>query len=123
MELFREHNVSPFGSCLPMLLPLPVFFGLYRVITGLSHTAPTAWPSPSTCRPSTQMYKDIVAADGHLKAFGMDLSLNAFSPHSSVLGGPALLDPGAGHGRHRLSAVVPDDVAQSGGGPATRRCG
>ena len=32
MELFREHNVSPFGSCLPMLLPLPVFFALFRVI-------------------------------------------------------------------------------------------
>src|SRR5262249_12303998 len=31
MDLFREHNVSPFGSCLPMLLPLPIFFGLYRV--------------------------------------------------------------------------------------------
>jgi hypothetical protein len=30
------------------------------------------------------MYKDIVAAGGHLKAFGMDLSLHAFSPHSSV---------------------------------------
>jgi membrane protein insertase Oxa1/YidC/SpoIIIJ len=37
MDLFREHNVSPFGSCLPMLLPLPIFFGLYRVITGLGH--------------------------------------------------------------------------------------
>ena len=46
MELFREHGVSPWGSCLPMLLPLPVFFALYRVIQGLGHDA-----SRSTCRP------------------------------------------------------------------------
>jgi YidC/Oxa1 family membrane protein insertase len=83
MDLFREHNVSPFGSCLPMLLPLPIFFGLYRVITGLSHTV-NGVSHPKYLSPGTQMYKDIVAAGGHLKAFGMDLSLHAFSPHSSV---------------------------------------
>jgi YidC/Oxa1 family membrane protein insertase len=83
MDLFREHNVSPFGSCLPMLLPLPIFFGLYRVITGLSHTV-NGVSMPKYLSPHTQMYKDIVAAGGHLKAFGMDLSLNAFSHHPSV---------------------------------------
>jgi YidC/Oxa1 family membrane protein insertase len=82
MDLFREHQVSPFGSCLPMLLPLPIFFGLYRVITGLSHTV-NGHPQPKYLSPGTQMYKDIVAAGGHLKAFGMDLSLSAFSHHSS----------------------------------------
>jgi YidC/Oxa1 family membrane protein insertase len=84
MELFREHNVSPFGSCLPMLLPLPIFFGLYRVITGLSHHGANGASDPKYLSPGTQMYKDIVAAGGHLKAFGMDLSLNAFSHHATV---------------------------------------
>jgi YidC/Oxa1 family membrane protein insertase len=78
MELFREHQVSPFGSCLPMLLPLPVFFALFRVIQGLGR------PDPKYLSHSTRMYQDIVAAHGHLNAFGMDLSQNAFSPHSSV---------------------------------------
>jgi YidC/Oxa1 family membrane protein insertase len=78
MELFREHQVSPFGSCLPMLLPLPVFFALFRVIQGLGR------PNPKYLSHSTRMYQDIVAAHGHLNAFGMDLSQNAFSPHSSV---------------------------------------
>jgi YidC/Oxa1 family membrane protein insertase len=82
MDLFREHNVSPFGSCLPMLLPLPIFFGLYRVITGLSHTV-NGVAHPKYLSPGTQMYKDIVAAGGHLKSFGIDLSLHAFSPHPS----------------------------------------
>lgn len=84
MELFREHNVSPFGSCLPMLLPLPVFFALFRVIDGLSHFS-HGRPAPQYLSSSTQMYKDIVSAHGHINAFGMDLAKNAFSPHSSAL--------------------------------------
>jgi YidC/Oxa1 family membrane protein insertase len=33
-EVYKEHNISPFGAlrgCVPMLLQLPIFFGLYRV--------------------------------------------------------------------------------------------
>lgn len=37
-ELYKEEGVSPFGSCLPTLLPLPLFYVLYRVIRGLSNT-------------------------------------------------------------------------------------
>jgi YidC/Oxa1 family membrane protein insertase len=29
MRLWREHGVSPWGSCLPMLIQIPVFFALY----------------------------------------------------------------------------------------------
>ena len=32
MALYREHKVNPFGGCLPILLQVPVFFGLYRVL-------------------------------------------------------------------------------------------
>jgi YidC/Oxa1 family membrane protein insertase len=84
MELFREHNVSPFGSCLPMLLPLPVFFALFRVITGLSHMT-NGVPTPKYIPPSSDMYKSIVAAGGQLVAFGMNLSKGALSSHSSFL--------------------------------------
>lgn len=31
-DLYARYGVSPMGSCLPMLLQLPVFFALYRVI-------------------------------------------------------------------------------------------
>jgi YidC/Oxa1 family membrane protein insertase len=88
MDLFREHNVSPFGSCLPMLLPLPVFFALFRVIDGLSHTVKVngvVTAAPKYLDPGTKMYHAIVAAHGHLEAFGMDLSKGALSPHGSVL--------------------------------------
>lgn len=87
MALFREHNVSPFGACLPTILPFPVFFALYRVITGLGHKVTVngvTSPSPKYISHGSQMYKDIVHANGHLNAFWMDLSRNAFSHHSSL---------------------------------------
>ena len=84
MELFREHNVSPFGSCLPLLLPLPVFFALFRVITGLSHIGKNGVADPKYLSHSTRMFRDIVAAHGHLNAFGVDLSHNALSAHSGI---------------------------------------
>ena len=32
MKLFREHDVSPLGGCLPMLLQMPILYGLYIMI-------------------------------------------------------------------------------------------
>lgn len=32
MQLYRARKINPFGGCLPMLLQIPVFFGLYRVL-------------------------------------------------------------------------------------------
>jgi YidC/Oxa1 family membrane protein insertase len=84
MDLFREHQVSPFGSCLPMLLPLPVFFALFRVIDGLSHSSHGV-PAPKYLSQHTAMYKAIVAGHGHIVSFGMDLAKNALSSHNGFL--------------------------------------
>ncbi len=32
MELYKEHNVSPFGGCLPVILQMPILFGLFNVL-------------------------------------------------------------------------------------------
>jgi YidC/Oxa1 family membrane protein insertase len=32
MELYRRHKVNPLGGCLPMLLQMPVFIGLYNAL-------------------------------------------------------------------------------------------
>lgn len=34
MQLYKTHKVNPMGGCLPMLLQIPVFFALYRVLLG-----------------------------------------------------------------------------------------
>lgn len=33
MELYRRHKVNPLGGCLPMLLQIPVFIGLYSALS------------------------------------------------------------------------------------------
>lgn len=32
MELYKKHKVNPLGGCLPMVLQIPVFFGLYKAL-------------------------------------------------------------------------------------------
>lgn len=32
MELYKEHKINPFGGCLPMLIQLPVIFGMFTAL-------------------------------------------------------------------------------------------
>ncbi len=32
MELYRKHGANPLGGCLPLLLQMPIFFAIYRVL-------------------------------------------------------------------------------------------
>jgi len=32
MELYKKHGANPMGGCLPMILQIPIFFGIYRVL-------------------------------------------------------------------------------------------
>jgi YidC/Oxa1 family membrane protein insertase len=43
MELYKEHNVNPFGSCLPLLIQAPVFIALNAVLR--YHIHPTSGTS------------------------------------------------------------------------------
>ncbi|MBA8827729.1 YidC/Oxa1 family membrane protein insertase [Saccharopolyspora lacisalsi] len=40
-KLQREHGVNPLGGCLPMLVQVPVFFGLFHVLNGFKPDAPS----------------------------------------------------------------------------------
>jgi YidC/Oxa1 family membrane protein insertase len=37
MELYRKHNVNPVGGCLPLLLQMPIFLGLYYALQESVH--------------------------------------------------------------------------------------
>lgn len=46
MELYKNHKVNPLGGCLPMVLQLPVFIGLYNLLAAtieLRHTPFILW--------------------------------------------------------------------------------
>jgi YidC/Oxa1 family membrane protein insertase len=32
MKVYKEHNVNPFGSCLPLLIQLPIFLAIFQVL-------------------------------------------------------------------------------------------
>ena len=38
MKLYQEHKVNPLASCLPLLLQIPVFIIMFRVLHGLTNT-------------------------------------------------------------------------------------
>ena len=77
MRLYQSHGVSPLGGCLPNLVQIPIFIVLYRVIWNLripddNHLIDN--PFPRNLSPDSQMYKDIVDAEGEMRSLGMDLS-------------------------------------------------
>jgi YidC/Oxa1 family membrane protein insertase len=37
MELYRKHNVHPLGSCLPLMMQMPIFLGLYYALQESMH--------------------------------------------------------------------------------------
>jgi len=46
MELYRRHKVNPLGGCLPMVLQIPVFIGLYNALSNaveLRHAPFIGW--------------------------------------------------------------------------------
>ena len=45
MELFRKHNYNPLSGCLPVVLQLPIFIGLYNALSNAVdlRMAPFLW--------------------------------------------------------------------------------
>lgn len=39
MDLYKRTGTNPFSSCMPILLQMPIFFGLFYVLNGLSKVA------------------------------------------------------------------------------------
>jgi YidC/Oxa1 family membrane protein insertase len=93
MRLYKEEGINPAGSCLPLLLQLPVLFVLYDVIKGLSNTIVTmvrghavAVAQPRYIPTSSRMYHRLMANHGAMNWFGINLALNPFSAHATLIG-------------------------------------
>jgi YidC/Oxa1 family membrane protein insertase len=54
MKLYKEHQVNPLGGCLPLLLQLPIFFALYRVLSS---------PIEAVAVPTTPPSAEVVQAE------------------------------------------------------------
>jgi YidC/Oxa1 family membrane protein insertase len=65
MELYKEHKVNPMGGCLPMLIPIPFFFGFFQMLQSTSELrfAEFLWA------------KDLSAPDTVLVIYGFPLNI------------------------------------------------
>jgi YidC/Oxa1 family membrane protein insertase len=92
--LFKEHKVNPLGGCLPTLLPLPIFFIIFRLLRGLNgkysyhlfspKRALNGLPNPHYLPHSSSLYQSLVSSGGKMVSFGMDLGKAARDHHASA---------------------------------------
>jgi len=77
LKFYRENNINPLGGCLPLLIQLPVFLILYRVIAGLTYIPPGGTNfRPKYLDASSLLYRDLSKTD-EMRAFGMNLAESA----------------------------------------------
>jgi YidC/Oxa1 family membrane protein insertase len=83
MALYQANQVNPFASCLPLLLQMPVFIVLYRVLHGLTTKGPDGHFRPKYLDPSSSL---AVALRGSTKMMsaGLDLSRGALQELTDV---------------------------------------
>ena len=108
MAFYQEHGINPLGGCLPLLVQLPVFLVLFRVVSGMTRRATdvgtqlgwtvqrdlTTGPfdaetldqsehlfDPQYIPDDSQLYEDLTQTN-EMVSFGVDLSRRA----SEVLG-------------------------------------
>jgi len=80
MKFYKENNINPLAGCLPLLLQMPLFFILYRVIAGLSETVTrngVEVGAPKYIDKASELYKALAKAGGTMTSWGIDLSRSA----------------------------------------------
>jgi YidC/Oxa1 family membrane protein insertase len=76
MAFYQANNINPFSSCLPLLLQMPVFFVLFRVLRGLTHKSDAKGFIPSYLKHDSALY--VALRHTHkMVSWGMDLSQSA----------------------------------------------
>lgn len=86
MALYKEHNINPLSGCLPMLLQLPFFIVMFRLIRGLSAVdSVTGRGDPKYLDHASRLYHDLEAAMGKIVSGGIDLAKSATDAHGSAL--------------------------------------
>ena len=77
MKLYQQHKVNPMASCFPLLLQMPVFIIMYRVLHGLTNRTAglEGYPgfTPRYVKTTSDLYQSLVGKH-EMMAWGLDLS-------------------------------------------------
>jgi YidC/Oxa1 family membrane protein insertase len=89
LQFYKDNKINPVSGCLPLLIQMPVFLVLYRVLRGLTNpklfgvlldpfTNGRVVPgfNPAYIGHNTDLYKAL-SSTGQMMSFGMDLSRSA----------------------------------------------
>ena len=139
MKFYKEHNINPVGGCLPLLVQMPVFIVLYRVLHGLTQLRPygedmgvaigPGGPQPRRRRVlrelgtfdpqyldhSTRPLPGPGGAPGRWSRSGSTWP-TSFTRQldQGIVARPPLPGPDRAHRRHRLVPAAPDPGPQPG---------
>ena len=92
MKFYKENEINPFGGCLPLILQMPIFIGLYQLLNKIpSHipqTGPFASMYDAICNaPGAACFADPSSYKLPFFPNGMfDLALSAGKGHDSFVG-------------------------------------
>jgi YidC/Oxa1 family membrane protein insertase len=92
MKFYKENKVNPLSGCLPLLLQMPLFIVLYRLIRDLvPKTASGKVLPPKHIPQDSELYHALVKEAGTMKAWGMDLAERATAVHGLATAWPYYL--------------------------------
>lgn len=77
MGFYKEHDINPFSSCLPLLLQMPVFIVLYQVLNGLTRRGTDGFFNPKYLEGEDTPLAVALRSHTEMRSFGMDLSQSA----------------------------------------------
>ena len=91
MKFYKENEINPFGGCLPLLLQMPIFIGLFRLLNNIPKHIPKTGAFSSmysaicdakgaACLAKTPVYKLPFFPNGMF-----DLHLSAGKGHDSLI--------------------------------------
>jgi YidC/Oxa1 family membrane protein insertase len=76
MKFYKENNINPMGSCLPLLIQIPVFIVLYRVVHGITRFGPDGTFDPQYLDHKSALYQSLDGAN-RMMFLGLDLAKSA----------------------------------------------
>ena len=76
MAFYQANNINPFSSCLPLLLQMPVFIVLFRVLRGLTKIGEDGTFNPSYLKHTSTLFKALDHKT-QMVSWGMDLAHSA----------------------------------------------
>ncbi|MCP5025267.1 MAG: YidC/Oxa1 family membrane protein insertase [Actinomycetia bacterium] len=92
MAFYKANNINPVGGCLPLLVQMPVFLVLFRVLSGLTNGGENGVFEPKYLDESSQLYQDLNQTDEMpFGPFNLAISANDAIQDSFLTGLPYVL--------------------------------